>query len=108
MVLWVGGCGAAAWWQVSRAAHGNALSFMYAIEWPVFAVMGVLGWWALIHSEEVTDVERQERQEYERKMRAEAQIARALSAEPEDSTLAAYNDHLANITGRPKKRLWGH
>ena len=108
VVLWVFGCALAAWWQVSRAADGNSLSYMYAIEWPVFAVMGVLGWWALIHSEQVTDQERHERQEFERTMRAEAQIARQRSAEPEDPTLAAYNDHLANITGQPKKRLWGH
>jgi hypothetical protein len=41
----------AAWWQVHRAAAGNTLSYLYAVEWPVFAVMAVVGWWQLIHED---------------------------------------------------------
>jgi hypothetical protein len=33
-----------AWWQITRAAQGNALSFGYAIEWPVFAAFVVAVW----------------------------------------------------------------
>ncbi|MFJ8581299.1 hypothetical protein [Micromonospora sp. NPDC093277] len=33
------------WWQVTRATEGNALSFGYAIEWPVFAGFVVFVWW---------------------------------------------------------------
>jgi hypothetical protein len=47
------------------------------------------------------------RREYEEKMRADAQLARQVEVE-EDPVLAAYNDHLAEIAARPKKRLWGH
>jgi hypothetical protein len=32
------------WWQISRAAAGNALSWAYAIEWPVFAGFVVYIW----------------------------------------------------------------
>ncbi|HEX5594903.1 MAG TPA: hypothetical protein VFX61_02620 [Micromonosporaceae bacterium] len=32
------------WWQVSRAASGNTLSWAYAFEWPVFAVFVVFLW----------------------------------------------------------------
>jgi hypothetical protein len=32
------------WWQVSRAASGNALSWAYAIEWPVFAAFVAFIW----------------------------------------------------------------
>ena len=32
------------WWQVSRAADGNAVSFGYAIEWPAFAVFVIWVW----------------------------------------------------------------
>jgi hypothetical protein len=32
------------WWQITRAAQGNALSFGYAIEWPVFAAFVVAVW----------------------------------------------------------------
>ncbi len=33
------------WWQVSRAAAGNAISWGYAVEWPVFAGFVVFVWW---------------------------------------------------------------
>jgi hypothetical protein len=108
LVVWVAGCGAAAYWQVGRAAQGNTLSFMYSVEWPVFGILGIFGWWALLHVEEISESQRRARQEYEEKMRAEAQIARQLDDQPEDPTLAAYNDHLAAMGRQPKKRLWGH
>jgi hypothetical protein len=33
----VAGCLALGWWQLGRAAGGNALSWAYAVQWPVFA-----------------------------------------------------------------------
>ncbi|MFI0795695.1 hypothetical protein ACH4OY_23890 [Micromonospora rubida] len=33
------------WWQVTRAAEGNSISWGYAIEWPVFAAFVVFVWW---------------------------------------------------------------
>ena len=108
MISWMAMCGAAAWWQVGRAVQGNGLSYMYAIEWPAFAVLGVLGWYALLNMEKVTEHQEQARREYEDQMRAQALMARQTSAESEDPTLAAYNDHLANISVKPKKKLWGH
>ncbi|NLU80597.1 hypothetical protein HCA58_19940 [Micromonospora sp. HNM0581] len=33
------------WWQLSRAAAGNAISWGYAVEWPVFAGFVVFVWW---------------------------------------------------------------
>jgi hypothetical protein len=36
------------WWQISRAASGNALSWAYALEWPIFA-----GFVAFLWSREV-------------------------------------------------------
>ena len=105
---WVAGCVTAAWWQIGRASDGNAISYMYAIEWPVFAIVGVLGWWALLHVDEVTTAEREERTQFELQMRQDARAARAASRDNEDSSLAAYNDHLADLGSRPKKKLWGH
>lgn len=39
-------CGflALGWWQIGRAAGGNALSWAYAFEWPVFAGFVVFMW----------------------------------------------------------------
>jgi DNA-binding transcriptional regulator of glucitol operon len=108
LVAWVAICIAAAWWQLGAAILGNSLSYFYAIEWPAFAVLGVFGWYALLNMEKITEHQEKTRQEYEEKMRAEAQLARQFDVEEEDPSLAAYNDHLAEIATRPKKRLWGH
>jgi hypothetical protein len=32
------------WWQISRAAAGNTLSWAYAVEWPIFAGFVVFLW----------------------------------------------------------------
>ena len=45
------GCAAAGWWQATRALAGNGLSWAYSIEWPIFAVLAVLGWWHLVHED---------------------------------------------------------
>jgi hypothetical protein len=37
-MLWLGD------WQFHRAMDGNALSWAYTFEWPVFAVFGVVFW----------------------------------------------------------------
>jgi hypothetical protein len=37
-MLWLGD------WQFRRAEHGNALSWAYTFEWPVFAVFGLVFW----------------------------------------------------------------
>jgi DNA/RNA-binding domain of Phe-tRNA-synthetase-like protein len=68
----------------------------------------VLAWYALLNLDKVTAHQEQARREYEEGMRAEARAARDAAAEQEDPTLAAYNDHLAELSTKPKKRLWGH
>jgi hypothetical protein len=107
-IVWVTGCVLAAYWQVGRAAQGNTLSYAYAVEWPAFAILGVLGWWGLIHIEHVDESKASERREFEERMRAEARLARELESDSEDPTLAAYNDHLAELAARPRRRIWGH
>jgi hypothetical protein len=110
LVVWVVMCVAAAYWQVGRAIQGNSLSYLYAIEWPCFAVMGVFGWWALLHMEKVTEHQEQARREYEENMRAQARAAReaAQAQDAEDPELAAFNDHLASLAEQPNKKKWGH
>jgi hypothetical protein len=39
------------WWQIGRAAGGNALSYAYAVEWPVFAAFVVFVWWKEVRRE---------------------------------------------------------
>jgi integral membrane protein len=45
------GCIAAGWWQATRALAGNGLSWLYSVEWPLFAVLAIGGWWTLIHED---------------------------------------------------------
>ena len=52
----VPGCMIAGWWQLQRATGGNTLSWAYTFEWPIFAVLAVVGWWQLIH-EDPADVQ---------------------------------------------------
>jgi hypothetical protein len=39
------GCLALGWWQFSRATGGNALSWGYTFQWPVFGGFVVFLWW---------------------------------------------------------------
>jgi hypothetical protein len=39
------------YWQLSRAEAGNALSWAYTFEWPVFAVFGLVFWVRTIRDE---------------------------------------------------------
>jgi DNA-binding transcriptional regulator of glucitol operon len=64
VVIIVPSCLMAGWWQVHRAASGNTLSYAYAVEWPVFAILAVVGWWQLIHED---DAEVEARKEERRK-----------------------------------------
>jgi hypothetical protein len=107
LIFWVALCASASYWQVGRALEGNSLSYLYSFEWPVFGFAGILAWWAMLHAEKPTEEQIHERKEYEDTMRAQAQAARIV-ADEEDPQLAAYNDHLAEISRHPKKRLWGH
>lgn len=108
LLIWITMCLLAAWWQVGRAINGSSLSYLYAIEWPAFAILGVLGWFALLNVEGVTSYQEDVRREFEERMRAQAQGARDFFNESDDPALAAYNDHLADLATQPKKKLWGH
>lgn len=51
VVIVAPGCAAAGWWQATRALGGNGLSWFYSVEWPVFALLAIGGWWFLIHED---------------------------------------------------------
>jgi hypothetical protein len=56
VIILVPGCLLAGWWQINRAESGNTLSYLYSVEWPIFAIMSFVGWWQLIH-EDPADVD---------------------------------------------------
>ena len=110
LVVWVPVCLAAFWWQVTRAFGGNSLSYLYSVEWPVFAVIGVVGWWLLLH----TDPETAGTEGLRRATaaRADRPGGDGLAAHPlrrtedEDEALAAYNDRLAALSQSGVEKTW--
>ncbi len=114
VVLWVPACLVAAWWQVNRAFDGNGLSYLYSVEWPLFALVGVWAWWQLLHIDPDTVGRRAQEQLANTEPAADGAApdasAPASPAQPpprhredEDAELAAYNDRLAALAAEGPK-----
>jgi hypothetical protein len=107
VVLWVPGCLIAGWWQVNRAFDGNGLSYLYSVEWPVFALVGIWIWWSLVHTDpETVGARAQRRLEQDR---ARAGLVAPLPErrrDEEDDELAAYNDRLARLAAEGRPKTW--
>ncbi len=109
-LVFVPGCAVAAWWQIHRAADGNQLSYLYSVMWPVFAVLGIVFWWLLLHTDYDTvglkGMRRQAQQEG-----AGAHLIGTPTPTPapptvsaeEDPELAAYNARLAELAAKGPK-----
>jgi DNA-binding transcriptional regulator of glucitol operon len=106
VLTWVAGCAAATWWQVGRAVGGNQFSYLYAVEWPVFAVAGAFCWWALVHADDTPETAQARTQAMaERRAALESHVALRNRVE-EDAELAAYNDHLAALATSGRRKSW--
>jgi hypothetical protein len=109
MIAFVPFCGLAAWWQITRAMGGNDLSYLYSVEWPIFAILGVYFWWMLIH----TDYEAVGLRGMRNRALSEAvppPVDPVVQPEPSpllsdeiDPELAAYNERLAALSERGAK-----
>jgi hypothetical protein len=136
VIVWFPGCFVAMWWQVTVALGGNALGWLYAIEWPVFAVFGVIGWWQLVHDDEQTVRARRwgvrtssPASEVKTAVADNAPAPAAVTevelpgplqpfepaairaihrAEQEDDELAAYNAYLARLATTGGRKSWRH
>ena len=107
LLIFVPGCALAAWWQVTRAFDGNGLSYLYSVEWPIFAVVAVYFWWMLIHTDyETVGLKGMRRQEaaLEAASRNESgPVPPPAQFEVDDPELAAYNRRLAELASRGPK-----
>jgi hypothetical protein len=45
-----GGCLLAGWFELTRALDGREVAWVYAFEWPFFALIGGVLWWRLLHA----------------------------------------------------------
>jgi hypothetical protein len=113
-MLWLGD------WQFHRAESGNALSWAYTFEWPIFAVMGAVFWVKTVRDElkppaapaEVADVELPASAGTGQRPGAvapgqEGQDGQAGRAGPadedaDDPELAAYNAYLTRLNQQVK------
>jgi hypothetical protein len=49
LVIGVPGCLAAGWFEWTRALGGREIAWVYAFEWPLYAVVGIYMWWRIWH-----------------------------------------------------------
>ncbi len=93
------------WWQLRRAEGGNALSWGYTFEWPLFAGFVVV-FWLKVMRDELREVGagRHEGSGEAAPVALPAEIGAARSAEQgypddeqEDEELAAYNAYLSRL-----------
>jgi hypothetical protein len=52
LLVGVAVCVYAGWFELSRAREGHTIAWVYAFEWPGFAVVGIYLWWRTITSTE--------------------------------------------------------
>ncbi|MFI7434548.1 hypothetical protein [Micromonospora haikouensis] len=122
MVVLVVGFLGLGWWQITRAAGGNALSWGYAVEWPVFAAFVLFVWWReLRHALRSAPGDEPTREEPAQADRVAAATPSAIPAGvrrpvrvsrapatpvdgADDADLAAYNRYLAWLNANPGAR----
>jgi hypothetical protein len=108
MLVSVAGMLALGYWQLRRAAAGNALSWAYTFEWPIFAVFAVVFWAKTIRDEfHPPRAAAPGRAEPAAGAPAAGPAApdddsEPGRAEPEDEDLAAYNAYLARLQEQVK------
>jgi DNA-binding transcriptional regulator of glucitol operon len=101
------------WWQYTRAAGGNALSWGYAFQWPVFAAFVAFLWMREVQHERRGPAPAPApapEPAGERRPGAAVTVGRPVrvparpATEPaadDDPELAAYNDYLAWLAAHP-------
>lgn len=85
MVVGVVGCVFAGWFELSRAREGHTIAWVYACEWPGFAIVGIYIWWRIISNAD------------ERKISDGAPTSRRQPLiSPDDPGLMAWRQYLAD------------
>ena len=100
-MLWLGD------WQLHRALSGNALSWAYTFEWPLFACFAVVFWAKTIRDEfriKRGQVAVPDHSQEELPLGiGSVQAGTAAPVEDEDAELSAYNEYLARLNSEVKR-----
>jgi DNA-binding transcriptional regulator of glucitol operon len=101
------------WWQFTRAAGGNSLSWGYTFEWPVFAGFVVFLWFREIQHEVRRDRPAPEPESAAGKVAEPGagvtlgrpvRVPVAAAPAEDDPELTAYNDYLSWLAAHPGAR----
>ena len=100
------------WWQYTRATGGNALSWGYTFQWPVFAIFVAFLWVREIQHEVRGKARPPEPAEEPRRLPGEPVTvgrpirvpSRPAAPAEDDPELEAYNDYLAWLAAHPGAR----
>lgn len=111
----VPGCAIAAWWQINRAQDGNQLSYLYSVMWPVFALLAIIFWWMLVHTDyDAVGLKGMRRQQATNTVGATSPAPTSVvpeapvgTAADDDPDLASYNARLAELAAKGPK-TWRH
>jgi len=113
-VVLTAGCLILGWWQFSRAQEGNAISWGYMFEWPVFAAFVVFLWFREVqlarrkgdHLAEPASPEKAEEPLPGKAVTVGRPVRVAVRSTPDadDPELVAYNDYLAWLNAHPGAR----
>jgi hypothetical protein len=111
LVTVVPACLLAGWWQVHRALGGNLLSYFYSVEWPIFAILGAVAWWQLIHDVPTPrDYERPRRERRSFLHRDDEVPSPALQWDRalETPELRNYNQYLQALAAGGARKTWSN
>jgi DNA-binding transcriptional regulator of glucitol operon len=94
------------WWQYTRAADGNALSWGYMFQWPVFAGFVVFLWWREVKLATKPRPAPEQLPDSPVAVGRPIRVPSRASADPadDDPELVAYNDYLAWLNAHPGAR----
>ncbi len=118
LAVFVPGCVALTWWQVSRALGGNTLSWVYTFEWPLFGAYAIYMWWKLVHDDAVPPLADGPSEHADTAGPADAAgatqepgsarrgAAEAAGDPEDDGELAAYNRYLAELNASGRQKRW--
>jgi hypothetical protein len=111
LITVVPACLLAGWWQVHRALSGNLLSYFYSVEWPIFAILGAVAWWQLIHDVRLeTDFEdpRRERRSFLHRDDEVPSPPLVWDQALESPELRTYNQYLRVLADRGGRKTWAN
>ncbi|WP_250035764.1 hypothetical protein [Paractinoplanes maris] len=113
-IVLTAGCLGLGWWQFSRAQEGNAISWGYMFEWPVFAAFVVFLWYRevqLVRKRATPPAQVESEKQEDEKLPGTAvtvgrpvRVAVRSTPDADDPELVAYNNYLAWLAAHPGAR----